>query len=108
MAIVIVGGDNVDNKNNDYGNYVTVFLFCFCFLVMMIIFLTGMIIMLQLFFSFLLQNYNKSRIHSYRGAKDLVMTLDGTTIFKGEIARASGGIEGGTEAFGDVSWCSSL
>jgi hypothetical protein len=50
-----------------------------------------------------LQNYNKSRIHSYRGAKDVTMTLDGTVIFKGEIARACGGTEGGTEAFGDVS-----
>ncbi|BFZ02930.1 hypothetical protein BsWGS_05969 [Bradybaena similaris] len=47
-------------------------------------------------------NYNKSRIHSYRGAKDVVITLDGTEIFKGEIARACGGIEGGTEAFGDT------
>ncbi|KAK3091145.1 hypothetical protein FSP39_017488 [Pinctada imbricata] len=47
-------------------------------------------------------NYNKSRIHSYRGAKDVVITLDSTEIFKGEIARACGGIEGGTEAFGDT------
>ncbi|XP_041364093.1 katanin-interacting protein-like [Gigantopelta aegis] len=47
-------------------------------------------------------NYNKSRIHSYRGAKDVVVTLDGKQIFKGEIARACGGIEGGTEAFGDT------
>ncbi|CAG5117097.1 unnamed protein product, partial [Candidula unifasciata] len=47
-------------------------------------------------------NYNKSRIHSYRGAKDVIITLDGTEIFKGEIARACGGIEGGTEAFGDT------
>lgn len=49
------------------------------------------------------QNYNKSRIHSYRGAKNVVITLDGLTIFKGEIARASGGILGGTDSFGDVS-----
>ena len=49
------------------------------------------------------QNYNKSRIHSYRGAKDVMMTLDSAVIFKGEIARACGGVEGGTEAFGDVS-----
>ncbi|KAL5018794.1 hypothetical protein ScPMuIL_004516 [Solemya velum] len=47
-------------------------------------------------------NYNKSRIHSYRGAKDVIITLDGAIIFKGEIARACGGIEGGTEAFGDT------
>lgn len=50
-----------------------------------------------------LQNYNKSRIHSYRGAKDVIITLDSSVIFRGEIARACGGIEGGTEAFGDVS-----
>lgn len=49
------------------------------------------------------QNYNKSRIHSYRGAKDVIIHLDSNVIFKGEIARACGGIEGGTEAFGDVS-----
>ncbi|XP_056018588.1 protein KATNIP homolog isoform X4 [Ostrea edulis] len=47
-------------------------------------------------------NYNKSRIHSYRGAKDVVIQLDNNEIFKGEIARACGGIEGGTEAFGDT------
>ena len=32
-----------------------------------------------------------------------MITLDGMEVFKGEIARACGGIEGGTEAFGDVS-----
>ncbi|WAQ97417.1 KATIP-like protein [Mya arenaria] len=47
-------------------------------------------------------NYNKSRIHSYRGVKDVIMALDSTVIFRGEIARACGGIEGGTEAFGDT------
>ncbi|CAC5379019.1 JBTS26 [Mytilus coruscus] len=47
-------------------------------------------------------NYNKSRIHSYRGAKDVIITLDKSEIFKGEIERACGGIEGGTEAFGDT------
>ena len=51
----------------------------------------------------LFQNYNKSRIHSFRGAKDIEMSLDGTSIFKGEINRACGGILGGSEAFGDVS-----
>ena len=50
-----------------------------------------------------MQNYNKSRIHSYRGAKDVEMTLDGVLIFKGEVARACGGIVGGSESFGDVS-----
>ena len=35
-------------------------------------------------------NYNKSRIHSYRGAKDLEITLDSNLIFKGEISKAPG------------------
>lgn len=30
------------------------------------------------------------------------VSLDGKYIFKGEIARACGGMQGGTEAFGDV------
>jgi hypothetical protein len=34
--------------------------------------------------------------------RDVDITLDGVTIFRGEIARACGGILGGTEAFGDV------
>ena len=53
------------------------------------------------FFPF--QNYNKSRIHSYRGAKDVILQLDGITIFDGEIARASGDISGSVDSFGDVS-----
>ena len=47
-------------------------------------------------------NYNKSRIHSTRGVREVVVTLDGGRIFVGEIARACGGIEGGPEAFGDT------
>ncbi|XP_064624370.1 katanin-interacting protein-like isoform X2 [Lineus longissimus] len=47
-------------------------------------------------------NYNKSRIHSYRGVKDVYISLDGKFIFKGEITRACGGVIGGTEAFGDT------
>ncbi|KAF0971838.1 hypothetical protein FDP41_010061 [Naegleria fowleri] len=35
-------------------------------------------------------NYNKSRIHSYRGARYLEMYLDDKMIFKGEIKRAAG------------------
>lgn len=35
-------------------------------------------------------NYNKSRIHSYRGARYIEITLDNSTIFKGEIKRAVG------------------
>ncbi|XP_060521612.1 katanin-interacting protein-like isoform X2 [Cylas formicarius] len=47
-------------------------------------------------------NYNKSRIHSYRGVKDIVIFLDGVPIFKGEIAKACGGILGGIHHFGDT------
>ncbi|EDO47948.1 predicted protein, partial [Nematostella vectensis] len=45
-------------------------------------------------------NYNKSRIHSYRGARDVEFSLDGSLIFQGEIARASGTL-GADEPFGD-------
>lgn len=41
-------------------------------------------------------NYNKSRIHSFRGVKDITMLLDSQCIFKGEIAKASGTLTGGT------------
>ncbi|CAF4112496.1 unnamed protein product, partial [Didymodactylos carnosus] len=37
-------------------------------------------------------NYNKSRIHSARGVKDVEITLDGHSIFRGEINQACGGI----------------
>ncbi|XP_062508912.1 katanin-interacting protein-like isoform X2 [Corticium candelabrum] len=47
-------------------------------------------------------NYNKSRIHSYRGARHMQMMLDDHLIFDGEIARACGGLLGGSEAFGDT------
>ncbi|EFA08803.2 katanin-interacting protein [Tribolium castaneum] len=47
-------------------------------------------------------NYNKSRIHSYRGVRDIVMFLDDTPVFKGEIAKACGGMLGSIEAFGDT------
>ena len=47
-------------------------------------------------------NYNKSRIHSHRGAKNVRIELDCAPIFVGEIARASGGLLGGTESFGDT------
>lgn len=40
-------------------------------------------------------NYNKSRIHSFRGAKEVDMLLDGRMIFRGEIAKASGTLLGG-------------
>ncbi|XP_051789759.1 katanin-interacting protein [Erpetoichthys calabaricus] len=47
-------------------------------------------------------NYNKSRIHSFRGVKDIQMLLDGKCIFKGEIAKASGTLSGALEQFGDT------
>jgi hypothetical protein len=37
-------------------------------------------------------NYNKNRIHSYRGARYLEISLDNTPIFKGEVKRAPGGV----------------
>ncbi|CAF0803169.1 unnamed protein product [Rotaria sordida] len=37
-------------------------------------------------------NYNKNRIHSARGVKDVEITLDGFMIFKGEISQACGNI----------------
>ncbi|XP_068885729.1 katanin-interacting protein isoform X4 [Aphelocoma coerulescens] len=47
-------------------------------------------------------NYNKSRIHSFRGVKDIIMLLDKQCIFKGEIAKASGTLSGAPEHFGDT------
>ncbi|XP_044289302.1 katanin-interacting protein isoform X2 [Varanus komodoensis] len=47
-------------------------------------------------------NYNKSRIHSFRGVKDISMVLDGQCIFAGEIAKASGTLAGAPEQFGDT------
>lgn len=48
-------------------------------------------------------NYNKSRIHSYRGVKYAKVKLDDQTIFCGEIAKATGDLTGSLENFGDVS-----
>ncbi|XP_029432496.1 protein KIAA0556 homolog isoform X2 [Rhinatrema bivittatum] len=47
-------------------------------------------------------NYNKSRIHSFRGVKDIEILLDEKCIFKGEIAKASGTLSGASEQFGDT------
>uniref|UniRef100_A0A4W3IEB6 KATNIP domain-containing protein n=1 Tax=Callorhinchus milii TaxID=7868 RepID=A0A4W3IEB6_CALMI len=47
-------------------------------------------------------NYNKSRIHSFRGIKDVEISLDEQFIFKGEIAKASGTLNGALEQFGDT------
>lgn len=40
-------------------------------------------------------NYNKSRIHSFRGVKEVEMMLDGRCVFRGEIAKAAGTLSGG-------------
>lgn len=37
-------------------------------------------------------NYNKSRIHSYRGARLMKIQLDGKEIFRGEIQKAPGNL----------------
>ncbi|XP_039741497.1 katanin-interacting protein [Pteropus medius] len=47
-------------------------------------------------------NYNKSRIHSFRGVKDIEILLDAQCIFNGEIAKASGTLTGAPEHFGDT------
>ncbi|XP_068276229.1 katanin-interacting protein isoform X2 [Nyctibius grandis] len=47
-------------------------------------------------------NYNKSRIHSFRGVKDIKIVLDEQCIFKGEIVKASGTLSGAPEHFGDT------
>nr|XP_015215697.1 PREDICTED: uncharacterized protein KIAA0556 homolog isoform X2 [Lepisosteus oculatus] len=47
-------------------------------------------------------NYNKSRIHSFRGAREVEMLLDGKCIFRGEIAKASGTLSGALDQFGDT------
>eukprot|EP00736_Rhodelphis_marinus_P013541 Rmarinus@m.24495 len=43
-------------------------------------------------------NYNKNRPHSFRGARHVVVYLDGTTIFSGEIKKAPGSLAGVEEA----------
>ncbi|XP_026114123.1 protein KIAA0556-like isoform X1 [Carassius auratus] len=47
-------------------------------------------------------NYNKSRIHSFRGARETEMILDGRCVFRGEIAKASGTLSGELDQFGDT------
>ena len=51
-----------------------------------------------------LKNYNKNRIHSSRGAKDIEIALDGHMIFKGEISQACGNITATNDpsAYGEV------
>ncbi|CAF0905057.1 unnamed protein product [Adineta steineri] len=49
-------------------------------------------------------NYNKSRIHSARGAKDVEISLNGRIIFKGEITQACGNINASNDpsAYGET------
>ncbi|XP_018307585.1 protein KIAA0556 [Mycetomoellerius zeteki] len=47
-------------------------------------------------------NYNKSRIYSFRGAKDVIIKLNDIIIFYGEIAKASGDDMGSLDSFGDT------
>ena len=47
-------------------------------------------------------NYNKSRIHSYRGARYVEMKLDENYVFKGEIQRAVGTGAGEVRDDGDA------
>lgn len=35
-------------------------------------------------------NYNKNRIHAYRGARYVQITLDDVVVFRGEVQRAAG------------------
>lgn len=48
-------------------------------------------------------NYNKSRIYSYRGVKDLLIFLDDAKIFDGQVEKAHGELKGSLNMFGDVS-----
>jgi len=55
-------------------------------------------------FVFSLKNYNKNRIHSARGAKDVEIALDGRIIFKGEVTQACGNINASNDpsSYGEV------
>ncbi len=57
-----------------------------------------------LIYFLLLKNYNKNRIHSSRGAKDVEISLDGQVIFKGEVSQACGNIIATNDpsAYGEV------
>lgn len=54
--------------------------------------------------TFPVKNYNKSRIYSSRGAKNVEITLDGRPIFKGEISQACGNLSKTNDpsAYGEV------
>lgn len=50
-------------------------------------------------------NYNKSRIHSFRGAREVTVTLDGQLIFAGEIRKAPGVLEGAPQLAETIAFC---
>ncbi|KAF6772433.1 hypothetical protein AHF37_08888 [Paragonimus kellicotti] len=47
-------------------------------------------------------NYNKSRVHTSRGVREMIIYLDGKPIFQGEIRRASGLESGDPEDFSET------
>ncbi len=53
-------------------------------------------------------NYNKSRTHSYRGARRVRMRFDGRVIFDGEIRKAPGQIEGADTSAEVILFCMDL
>jgi hypothetical protein len=50
-------------------------------------------------------NYNKSRTHSYRGARHIRMHLDGRVIFDGEIKKAPGQMQGAEQCAEVILFC---
>ena len=52
-----------------------------------------------------LWNYNKSRIHSFRGAREMTVTLDGALIFAGEVRKAPGGLPEAPAAAEVILFC---
>jgi hypothetical protein len=50
-------------------------------------------------------NYNKSRTHSYRGARAIRMRLDGRLIFEGELKKAPGTMQGAEQSAEIILFC---
>lgn len=48
-------------------------------------------------------NFNKSRIYSYIGVKDMIILLDDVKIFDGQIQKAAGELKSSLDKFGDVT-----
>lgn len=49
-----------------------------------------------------LWNYNSSRIHTYRGAKHVIISLDGKKVFDGEIGKAPGHVKHCEGGYGEL------